>query len=44
MIPIKKEYYKIRYGPDYGRPEKENIIGFIRPKNLSLIAPSGPVA
>ena len=24
MIPIKDNYKKIRYGPDYGRPDKEN--------------------
>ena len=41
MIPI-KDNYKIRYGPDYGRPHKgEQIIGIIRKKNPSLIALRG---
>ena len=44
MIPI-KDNYKIRYGPDYGRPDKENKkFRIYKTKKSILDRPSGPVA
>ena len=42
MIPI-KDNYKIRYGPNYERPDKENN-WIYKTKKSSLDRPSGPVA